>query len=350
MPALRIMGWARAAFALLRARIALAGLLCCAMLTSAEAFYETPGWRADDHLAAFSVFRRFCETGPVAPALGAVCDEALGSLIETPFAARRFFEQRFEPRTLPETGLLTAYYEPEVEASRTQSAAFPAPLYRLPPGGPPYPDRPAVMAGALAGRELELVFLKDPVDAFFIHVQGSARLRLEDGTVMRVGFAGKSGHPYTSIGRVLVERGALTLEEATMTGIRAWLAANPDERDAVLAENRSFIFFREIEGLDAGLGPIGAAGRPLTPGRSIAVDPEVVGYGFPVFLETGGAFPGSQTALQRLTLAEDTGSAIRGPARADLFLGSGAAAGGLAGDVRLPLRMTVLYPRAGVQP
>ncbi len=199
------------------------------------------------------------------------------------------------------------------------------------------------MAGALAGERLELVWLKDAVDAFFIHVQGAARVALPDGTTMRVTYAAKSGHPYTSIGRVLVERGALTRETATMQGIRAWLGAHPGEAAAVMAANRSFIYFREAEVVDRSLGPVAAAKVPLTAGRSLAVDRLIHAFHTPIWVETmlpsGGTF-------RRLTIAQDTGSAIVGPARGDIFFGSGDAAGEIAGSMRGGGRFVVLMPRA----
>jgi membrane-bound lytic murein transglycosylase A len=203
------------------------------------------------------------------------------------------------------------------------------------------------MAGHLDGRGLELVWLADPVDAFFIHVQGAARIALADGRTMRVTYAAKTGHPYTAIGRVLIEQGALTRETATMQGIRAWLAAHKDDAHgdaaaAVLAHNRSYIFFREAPVSDPALGPIAAAKVPLTAGRSLAVDRLLHTFHTPVWIET--MLPGGE-AFRRLTIAHDTGSAIVGPARGDIFFGSGAAAGAIAGAMRSGGRFVVLLPR-----
>jgi membrane-bound lytic murein transglycosylase A len=351
------------------------------------AFSAIPGWAAEDHAAAFATFRHDCAavarrtpargSGPVDPkALAAACRAALGLPAGTgAAAARRFFETRFVPMRIgtPDSGFLTAYYEPEIEGARSPGGRFRVPLYRLPPdvvavrGGAKagldpdltharkrpdgrleaIPDRAAIDAGALAGRGLELVWLADPIDAFFVHIQGSARIRLSDGQVIRVGFAGRNGHPYTPIGRLLIERGEIAREEMTADRLARWLRDHPDEAPALMAANRSYIFFREIDGLDAERGPVGALGVPLTAGRSLAVDPKAHPFGTPVFvaadLPIGPA--GAAQPFRRLMIADDTGAAIRGPARGDLFLGSGAAAQALAGPIRHPATFVVLAPR-----
>ena len=202
------------------------------------------------------------------------------------------------------------------------------------------------MAGALDGLGLELVYLDNPIDAFFVHIQGSARLAMTDGSTQRVNFAGKSGHRYTPIGRTLVDQGELALEDVTMTSLRAWLeAATPEARDLVLATNRSFIFFVLAEDTDPSAGPIAAASVPLTPGRSLAVDRHLHTFGTPIFITSPDPLPGDRTALSRLMIAQDTGSAIVGPARGDIFIGSGETAGDLAGRVNQSVRYTVLMPR-----
>jgi membrane-bound lytic murein transglycosylase A len=198
------------------------------------------------------------------------------------------------------------------------------------------------MTGALAGRKLELVWLRDPVDAFFIHVQGAARIALPDGRTLRVTYAAKSGHAYTPIGRVLIETDALPRENVTMQAIRAWLAAHPDEAAGVMAKNRSYIFFRKAPVDDAVLGPIAAAKVPLVAGRSLAVDRTVHTFHTPVFVET--TLP-SGAPFRHLAIAHDTGSAIVGPARGDIFFGSGAAAGDVAGAMRAAGRFIALLPR-----
>ena len=367
-------------------------------------FADLPGWAADDHAAALAAFARSCEAmqvrgaprgGPtrdaLAPALLDACRVVPANASED--AARGFFEHRFVPhRVLPEgaeaearAGFATAYFEPVVPGSRTRTSRFSAPLLRRPsdlvkldapeagalegfewarrtPGGlVPYPDRAAIDGGAIdetiAAEGLAIAWL-DPVDAFYVHIQGSARIALDEDGVddIRVTFAAKSGHPYTAIGRVLVRSGALPLAEADMAGIRAWLGAHPDRVDEVLHANRSYIFFAVSQDLDPALGPVGAEGVPLTPGRSIAVDRHVHAFGLPVWIDTvlDGADNGRERSAsgggggevwRRLTVAQDTGSAILGPARADLFLGTGPEAGRRAGPVAGAADFVLLLPR-----
>lgn len=345
------------------------------------AFGDLAGWGDDDQHKALAAFQRFCGNpgsfgsaglpGHDPATLKALCHAAAGPGTATPDGARRFFETRFAAYRITDPGFVTGYFEPEVAASRTPTDDFPVPLHRKPDGleaiaaetrpagWPPelshgrrtgnglsqLPDRAAIMAGALDDENLELVWLADPIDAYFIHVQGSARLRLTDGGVMRVGYAGKTGHPYTGIGRLLVQRGEGTPEDFTMAGLRAWLAKNPDKRDALFRENRSYIFFREVLEAGADEGPVGAAGLPLVAGRSLAIDPEHLPYGAFVFVEAGFRDPdGSGRTFSRLMIADDTGSAIRGRARGDVFTGSGDGAGALAGEIRHKAAFTVLIP------
>lgn len=292
--------------------------------------------------------------------------------------ARAFFEEHFVALALsPEegsprrSGFVTGYYEPEVEASPVATSKFQTPLYAKPDdlvkvddvNRPPgmdesfrfarrlssglieeYADRPAIERGALAGRGLEIAWLKSPVDAFFIHVQGSARLRMEDGSVRRVGYAAKTGHPFTAIGKVLVDAGELTLGGADMAGIRGWLERNPDRLRWLFDHNRSFIFFTEHPVADESLGPIGAAKVPLTPLASVAVDRERATYGVPYLVEARDLTVDG-APYRRIAVAQDTGSAIIGNARADIFLGSGKAAGHIAGSVRHAADFAVLVPR-----
>jgi membrane-bound lytic murein transglycosylase A len=206
----------------------------------------------------------------------------------------------------------------------------------------PYHDRAEIEAGALSGRGLELVYLADPVDAFFIHIQGAARIELAEGGTIRVTYAAKSGHPYTPIGRVLIEMGEIEKGKATMPAIRAWLAGNPERAGAIMARNRSFIFFREAAVEDPRLGPVAAAKVPLTPGRSLAVDRLLHSFHAPVFVDT--RLPNGQD-FRRLLVAQDTGSAIVGPARGDIFFGSGDDAGVLAGAMAAAGRFFLLAPR-----
>ncbi len=346
------------------------------------AFAAIPGWQEDDQGKALAAFLRFCS--PPFPFLKAepfglsekeaadLCDEASKVPASDRQAARSFFETRFTPFRIEASGFVTGYFEPELPASRIKTANFSVPLLKAPTGLAavtdanrpedwpenlshgrrmdkgmvPLPDRGAIMDGALDDEHLELVWLADPVDAYFVHVQGSARLRLTDGTVMRVGYAGKAGYPYTSIARVLVERGEGTPEELTMSGLRKWLEDNPDRRDALFKENRSFIFFREVTLENPEDGPIGAAELPLVAGRSLAVDPRHIPYGMPVFVSAGIPDPEKpETLFGRLLIADDTGSAIRGPARGDIFTGSGDRAGQIAGEIRHQASMILLLPR-----
>lgn len=347
-------------------------------------FSQMSGWAEDDHVAALSAFSRFCGRANtkddrfLLPSAD-LCDRAAkaSSRALDKGGARRFFEESFIPLAFRKTGFVTGYFEPELAASRSHSSDYPAALLAKPDGlvavtdanrpadwpselshgretGDglrPLPDRAAIMDGALAAENLELVFLKDPIDAFFVHVQGSARLRLEDGSVMRVGYAGKTGHPYSSIARVLVERGEGTPEQLTMSGLRRWLTSNPDKRDELFRQNRSFIFFREIEIVNSQDGPIGSADLPLVAGRSLAVDPRYIPFGLPVFVtsEGFGAHVAAGSAPRaRTMIADDSGSAIKGAARGDIFVGSGENAGQLAGEIRHSAEMVVLVPNEAV--
>lgn len=350
------------------------------------AFADLQGWADDDHAAALVAFRRTClhavertprtrSSGVDGQALTRICAELLQA--ETQIDARAFFEDRFIPHRVEAPGLLTGYFEPHVRASFERTGAFQTPLYARPAdlveldgsaeslgiaddvtwgratdrGFQAFPDRGAIMAGALEGQGLELVYLEDPVDAFFIHIQGSARLAMTDGSLQRVNFAGKSGHRYTPIGRTLVDRGAMALEDVTMDSLRAWLqAASQEDRDAVLATNRSFIFFSIAEDFDPDAGPVAAAGVPLTPGRSLAVDRHLHTFGTPVFITSDVALPQSDEPLNRLMIAQDTGSAIVGPSRGDIFIGSGEEAGRIAGAVNQPVRYTLLVPKPAASP
>lgn len=344
------------------------------------AFSDLKGWADGDHAAAFAAFRSGAAVlgehptktrtlGANGVALASILVQA-AALPANLSEARAFFEAAFAPFEVNSSsgaGFFTGYYEPEVAGSLTQTPEFTVPVYRVPDdlveiavGEAPvldpsfrfarkttaglgeYPDRAAIMAGVLAGRNLELAYLKDPVDAFFIHVQGAARIVLPDRRVMRVTYAAKSGHPYTPIGRVIADRTGLSRETTTMHTIRAWLADHPAEAPSVMAQNRSFIFFRETPVADPGLGPIAAAKVPLIAGRSLAVDRLQHTFHSPVWIET--ALPTGES-FHRLMVAHDTGSAIIGPARGDIFFGSGDEAGVIAGAMRASGRFVVLMPR-----
>ncbi len=342
-----------------------------------DSFSAMRGWAADDHAAAIPALRRSCERIMVQPAersagprpeFGRIGDwqPICAALAQTGvldrIAARDFFETHFRPYQVagPDgyDGLFTGYFEASLRGARRPDARYRHPLYRLPPelknGAKPdgFPDRAAIAGGALAGRGLELVWVDDPVDAFFLHIQGSGRVALADGSAMRVGYAGQNGHPYFAIGRALIDRGEVPKDRMSMQAIRDWLADHPDQADALMHMNASYIFFRELDGE----GPIGAQGVALTPERSLAVDRTLFAYGLPVWLDTdlggflGGEPPPSGLPLRQLMIAQDTGGAIRGAVRGDVFWGHGPEAADRAGRMRDPGHMWVLVPRSLVQP
>lgn len=335
-------------------------------------FEALTGWKDDDVTAAFGAFVEGCTALRTQTRWTDVCSRAAGLSNTDADAIRAFFETGFVPHRVvgaePDApGLLTGYYEPLLHGSRTPDARFRHPIFAAPDdlitvdlAGVAPDTRNIRLRGRLQGRKLvpywsraeieegkarlagrELVWVDDAVELFFLQVQGSGRVRLPDGSTVRVGYADQNGHPYRSIGRVLVDRGDLPLEKASMQGIKAWGQANPSRLAALLAENPSYVFFRELPAGDG--GPLGALGVPLTPGRSIAVDPTVVPLGAPVFVST--TWPNSPRAMDRLVMAQDTGGAIRGAVRADFFWGFGAEAGEQAGRMRQPLKMWVLLPR-----
>ncbi len=310
--------------------------------------------------------------------LQSALDQVIGPNDLTLDAARDVLSLHFEGwsvvRCDGKPGLVTAYYEPDVRAALSKTSEFSAPLHRRPPdlvdlddenrpaamdrsvrfgrrtasGIGDYFDRGQIMDGALDGQGLELAWLR-PVDAFFVHIQGSARLRFADATTTRVGYDGKSGHRFSGITASLLEEGALDRAALSMQGTRAWLNAHPERQREVMARNRSYIFFREITDSDPALGPFGAAGCQLTAGRSIAVDKTLWRYGTPFYVDAPGVAAFSDP-FRRLMVAQDTGSAITGAARADLFIGSGDAAGERAGGVKEDARFWVLWPKGAVAP
>ena len=344
------------------------------------------GWARDDQAEAFAIFARGCmaepplrQALPLPVALAGVCEKAKALAAAgavAPEQARGFFERNFGFwRIRPagaETGFSTGYFEPEFEGSLTRSDAFPTPLYDRPKdlvtrfpddewpgldkalsaarrtakGLEPFPDRSAIEAGALEGRGLEILWLRDPVDRFVLQVQGSGRVRLPDGSVTRLVYSGRNGHPYTSLGRVLSLREGIPPAEMTMDRLIARLKANATFARDLIRLNKSFVFFTRRDDLPPEAGPIGGAGLPLTPLRSIAIDRAAWPYGLPVWIDaTIPDGKGGDERLARLMIAQDTGSAILGPARMDLFVGSGAAAGHRAGLIRHPVSFTVLWPR-----
>lgn len=296
-------------------------------------FDDLTDWAADDHQAALDVFRMTNDLQ-----LSVSSDDA-----------RIFFETHFDP-VLIEDGapmLFTGYFEPELSGSRVPGGPFQYPIYAVPadlnPDTPYHTRRKIEEDAPLAGRGLEIAWLADLVDRFFLQVQGSGRIRLPDGDMMRVGFGAKNGHPYTSVGKVLIARGVFAPNAVSADAIRDWVHTNGDKGRAHLWENESYVFFRELTDVPADQGPLGAMGQSITAGRSIAVDPAFTPLGAPVWIEKTGANP-----INRLMVAQDTGSAIKGAQRADIFFGTGDGAGAVAGSVNDGGRMVVLMPKGMV--
>jgi membrane-bound lytic murein transglycosylase A len=358
-------------------------------------FADLPNWADDDHASAFAAFVTSCRpivraaapdpaaTPPVQPAhaihtaLVAVCRRALATAGLTGEDARRFFEDNFRALRIAKlgekAGFLTGYYEPIVDGSRFPTRIFHAPLYRRPPDllapdAPanaksfpnrgrvvrvtpagervPYFDRGEIEDGALDGQRLEICWLKDPADLLNIQIQGSARVRLEDGVMLRVNYDGHNGYSYTAVGRILIDRNIIAREDMSMARIHDWMIANPEEAKEVRRQNRSYVFFRVV-GLTGDREPAGGQGVVLTPGRSIAVDRSLHAYGTPFFIDADLPLTAARSAdpFRRTMIAQDTGSAIIGPARADLYFGAGDDAGRVAGRIRQPGRFAMLVPR-----
>ncbi|MGB7540606.1 MAG: murein transglycosylase A [Burkholderiales bacterium] len=340
-------------------------------------FAALPDWNQGEQAAAWNALLASCQALRWRTPWSGVCAKAAKLRAPGDESARRFFEDHFVPWRLanpdgsPE-GLVTGYYEPLLRGSRVKAAPYLYPLYAPPDDlltidlgavNPelrnlrlrgrldgkkvvPYYSRAEIERGAAPVAGKEIVWVDDPVAAFFLQIQGSGRVRLDTGEVLRIGYADQNGYPYQSIGRYLVERGELKPGEASMHAIGAWAMANPQRLGDLLNQNPSYVFFREAPIRDSGNGPIGALGLPLTPERSIAVDPRYAPLGAPVFIAT--TWPATDMPLSRLVLAQDTGGAIRGPVRADFFWGFGAEAGTLAGRMRQPGRMWVLLPKGYV--
>lgn len=309
-----------------------AGLAMAGLTYTLLSFEDLQGWADDDHRAALDVFCKTVGDGPAA---------ALADTAATSPVARGFFEQAFQP-VLIEDGapmLFTGYYEPELSGSLVADDTYTHPIYAVPQDASKASLTRRAIEECAFLEGSEIAWLADPVDVFFLQVQGSGRLRLPDGTIMRVGFGAKNGHPYTSIGKRLVARGVFTAEAVSADAIRAWVHDNPAAGRALLWENESFVFFREINDVPADQGPLGALGKSVAAGRTIAVDPDKTPLGLPVWIEKLGTTP-----MHRLMVAQDTGSAIKGAQRADIFFGTGDAAGGLASGVKDGGRMVVLMP------
>lgn len=360
------------------------------------AWADVKGWSDDDHLAAYKTFRASCrsinaQTGAAEPkaeskaeskalgaSLGEPCRAAKSLELADDAKAKTFFEENFAPLRISRLGepdgFVTGYYEPVLEGSRTQTEIYNVPVYRrpsnlfvrgykqdsasLPNKGPvyrkigrrklvPYYDRGEIEDGKIAGRGLEIAWLKDPTDLLFAQIQGSARIKFDDGGTVRLNYDAYNGFPYTAVGRILIERGIIPKEEMSMQKIREWMAQNPDGAKDLRRQNRSYIFFREVNLSDKDEA-VGAQGIPLTAGRSIAVDKSLHVYGTPFFIE--GELPidseRAKTPFHRLMIAQDTGSAIIGPARADLYFGAGQEAGRVSGRLRHPMHFVMLVPKS----
>lgn len=353
-------------------------------------FDQLAGWRADDPREALRAFDRSCEklagrdpetpmgAEPVFGTVGdwqRICADAARAALRSPEQARAFLEERFSPYLVldggnPE-GLFTGYFEPLLHGSRTYGGRYTVPLYRPPDDllrvdlgrfNPdlagyaiygrvngrefvPYHSRRDIEGGALEERGLELLWVDDPIDKFFLQVQGSGQVQLDDGSVVRVGYASQNGHPYHAIGRDLIEIGALSRDEVSLPAIRSWLEAHPREAPQIMARNRSYIFFEEHPELGPDEGPLGAQGVSLTAGRSLAVDPRYIPFGVPVWLETTAPWPEGEGPLRRLMVAQDTGGAIKGIVRGDVFWGAGERAEAVAGRMKSRGRYAILLPK-----
>jgi membrane-bound lytic murein transglycosylase A len=346
-------------------------------------FAELNGWSSDDQSAAFAAYLKSCgailngtkamrKARPVYGGLYTACENATalnatslaaGGAVDTA-TARKFFEDNFSPVRIkpPERkygfytgadGFYTGYYEPEVMGSRVKTEEYSVPLYGVPAkvAGKKSThfaqfDRVDIENGALNGKGLEICWVKNPVDAFFAQIQGSTRVKLDDGELLRLNYIASNGKPYTPVGRVLIERGIITAEEMTMDKIREFMEGNPEEGKALREKNRSFVFFSKTK-LQAQDECLGAQGIALTPGRSIAVDPGIHVYGTPVWIDA--KFPLKSAtpddSFQRLMVAQDTGSAIRGPARADIYFGHGPEIPSIAGRIKQFGQFVMLMPR-----
>lgn len=310
-------------------------------------FDDLPGWRQDDLTDTLIAFRTSCRRAKDSRLTAAKWSEICiaSKRADDP---RDFFETYFQPvRLIPEKPVLfTGYYEPELQGARQRGGAFQFPIYRKPrelSGKAQWKSRAEIESGAMQGRGLELAWLTDPVEAYFLQVQGSGRIRLEDGKVMRAGFSASNGHKYRSIGTELIRRGALGNRGVSAANIKAWVRENPEAGKQLLNHNPRYIFFREVTDLPEDAGPIGAMSVPLSALRSMAVDPKFIPLGSPVWIDKQGKEP-----LRRLLIAQDVGAAIKGPHRGDIFFGSGSEAGRIAGRTKSPGEIYVLLPKAAL--
>lgn len=339
----------------------------------ASSFAAMPGWRNDDVRQAMPAFLTSCSIMIRRADWTEPCTVALSLDARNESVVRSFFEAFFKPYQVinmdgTNEGLVTGYYEPLLRGARKRGGVYQTPLYYVPDDlltidlASVYPELKGLrLRGHLVGNRVvpysnraeldkkrglsgkEILWVDDPVDAFFLQVQGSGRVQMANGEILRVAYADQNGYPYKSIGNYLIDKGELTLAQASAQSIKAWLAANPSRQQELLNSNPSYVFFKEEKVLDPNQGPKGAQGVPLTPQRSIAVDPQFIPLGIPVFLAT--TYPNSTKNLQKLVVAQDTGGAIKGAVRADLFWGFGDAAGEKAGKMKQRGSMWVLIPK-----
>ena len=354
------------------------------------AFAELPGWDTDDHLSAFKAFVTSCPavlalagtkkaTKTPSPELAELCRRAMALAARptrtTGSEAKAFFEQNFVPHRVEQTltpGMLTGYYEPLLKAARTPTGDYKTPIYKRPAdlvnvvaesergaksaqfthmrqtagGLKPYLTRAEIESGGLEGQNLELLYFRDPVDVYFLQVQGSGRIELPDGQKIRITYDGKNGYPYTSIGRELIEAGTFTPDTMSLKALAAWLKADRKRAEPVMWKNESYIFFREVMSQEADAA-LGALGTGLTPGRSLAVDTAYHALGTPIYVSAPDIVHASAKGepFNRLMIAQDVGSAIKGPERGDIFFGSGDKAGRIAGITKHAGHFFVLAPR-----
>jgi len=348
----------------------LAAMSGCALFRPADHFESRPvafealdGWSDDYHSQALATFLSACPslikgtrgaTGGSGIRVDAglwqsLCADAMSVPRDNNLAARAFFERRFAPYRISnnnkETGLFTGYYVPTLYGSLTRKKAYAYPLYRMPPevkNGSPYLSHADIAGGALAGRGLELLWVDDPVMLFFTQVQGSGRVRLDNGMQMLVGYAGKNNHPYVSLGKIMGDEGLLPKDGINFYTIRRWLYDHPERAFELMQRNPSYVFFKRLDQP----GAVGAIGSVLVPQRSLAVDNRYIPYGLPLFLETDLPALPQQPAqrFHRLMLAQDTGGAIRGPVRGDVFFGEGSQAEYFAGNMKGRGVYTLLVP------
>ncbi len=324
---------------------------------SPVAWQQIPGWQEDDLSAAWSAWLESCKAmvkRNSTRSWSGVCDRAKSVSGSNPQAVRRYFEDAFQAYAIrsnstgSETGLVTGYYEPIMNGSRVRTSRYTVPLYGYPAAWKrnkpnPGPSRAELMESNLL-RGSELVWVEDPVAAAFMQIQGSGKIQLDDGTVLRFGFAGTNDQPFKSFAQWLLNKGEITRSQATMQGIQSWAKRNPRRVEEMLNANPRFVFFKELpSNVSPDLGPIGALGVPLTAERSIAVDLKAMPLGAPVFIAT--TRPLSKQSLRRLVMAQDTGTAIVGGVRADYYWGTGDAAGELAGRMKQDGQMWLLLPK-----